>query len=121
MKKLISIFAIIMILGLFLPSAAYACGSASQKSCCEKKTSSKEQKKDCCKNKQSQEKNNSCGGKCGHSNCTSSTASFNLISINEINFKNNNLDFSPEKSKFFHSETFISSGFSTVWLPPKIK
>jgi hypothetical protein len=110
-------------LGFFLlPALGYACGTKSEKSCCKKEISSKTEKKDCCKNKQSKEKDNNCGGKCGHSNCTSSTSvNFSIISFYEIEFKNNNFDFSVEKSKFYHSETFISSGFTSVWLPPKIK
>ncbi len=59
--------------------------------------------------------------KCGHSNCTSSSSvNFSIISFYEINFKNNSFDFSSEKSKFYHSKTFISSGFHSIWLIPKI-
>ena len=108
-------------LGFFLPTSSYACGNKTEKSCCKKETSSKTEKKDCCNGKHSKDKDNSCGGKCGHSNCTTSLITFSLISLNEIQFKNNNFDFSIEKPKFYHSETFISSGFTSVWLPPKIK
>lgn len=122
MKKRLHILIIILTLGIFtLPTLSYACGTKTEKSCCAKKTTSKNEKKDCCKNKQSKEEDNSCGGKCGHSNCTASTVNFSLISFYEIEFKNNNFDFSTEKPKFYHSETFISSGFTSVWLPPKIK
>ena len=62
-----------------------------------------------------------CGGKCGHSNCTSSkSVNFSIISYYEIDFKNNSFNFSEEKSKFYHSKTFISSGFTSIWLIPKI-
>ena len=76
---------------LLMPSNSFACGTKTEKSCCKKETTSKTEKKDCCNNKQhSKDKDNSCGGKCGHSNCTSSTTvNFSIISSYEINFKNN--------------------------------
>lgn len=113
---------VIIIFGfLLIPSTTLACGTKAEKSCCKKETTSTTEKKDCCKNKQSEDKDNSCGGKCGHSNCTSSSVNFSIISLYEIEFKNNIFDFSIEKPKFYHSETFVSSGFTSVWLPPKIK
>ncbi len=122
MTRKTHILIIIFTLGFFLmPTIMFACGNKTENSCCKKDTSSKTEKKDCCKNKQSKEENNSCGGKCGHSNCTASTVNFSIISFYEIEFKNNNFHFSTEKPKFYHSETFISSGFTSVWLPPKIK
>ena len=120
MKKRLHIIIIILTLGFFLPTSSYACGTKTEKACCKKETSSKTEKKDCCNNKDSKGKNKSCGGKCGHSNCTSTSITFSIIATNEILFKNNNLGFSTQKPKFYPSETFISSGFSSVWLPPKI-
>jgi hypothetical protein len=121
MKKRLHILIIILTLGFFfLPTSTYACGTKSEKSCCKKEISSKTEKKDCCNNKQSKSKDNSCGGKCGHSNCTTSTVNFSVISFFEIDFKNNNFDFSNEKQKFYHSKTFVSSGFYSIWLIPKI-
>ncbi len=108
-------------LGFFLPTSTYACGTKIEKSCCKKETNPKTEKKDCCNGNHSKDKDNSCGGKCGHSNCTTSTVTFSLTTFNEIEFKNNSFDFSAEKPKFHHSETLISSGFTSVWLPPKIK
>ncbi|WP_160373183.1 hypothetical protein [Flavobacterium hydrocarbonoxydans] len=126
MKIRLHIIIIILTLGFFmLPTSSYACGTKTEKSCCKKETTKKSEKKsekkDCCKNKDSKDKHNSCGGKCGHSNCTPSTSvNFSIISFYEINFKNNSFDFSEEKSKFYHSKTFISSGFHSIWLIPKI-
>lgn len=108
-------------LGFFLPTVSYACGTKTEKSHCKNETSSKAEKKDCCNDKHSKDKDDSCDGKCEHSNCTTSTINFSIISFTEIQFKNNSFDFSEEKSKFYHSKTFISSGFTSVWLPPKIK
>jgi hypothetical protein len=121
-KKRLHILIIILTLGFFLsPTLSYACGTKTEKSCCKKETTSKTEKKDCCNSRNSKDKDNSCGGKCGHSNCTSSTSiNFSLISTFEIDFNSINLDFSSEKQKFYNTKTFISSGFSSVWLIPKI-
>ena len=122
MKKRLHILIIILTFGFFLsPTLSYACGTKTEKSCCKKETPSKTEKKDCCNGRNSKDKDNSCGGKCGHSNCTSSTSiNFSLISTFEIDFNSTNVDFSFEKQKFYNSKTFISSGFSSVWLIPKI-
>ena len=113
---------IFLTFGFFLlPNVNYACDIAKQNSCCATEQIEKSAKKDCCK-KSSEQENNSCGGKCGHSNCTSSApVNFSLLSFFEIEFKNNNIDFSTEELNFYYSKTFISSGFTSVWLPPKIK
>lgn len=121
MKKQLHIAIIILILGIFLmPTFNYACGIKSEKSCCNKEMSSKTESKDCCKNKKAAHQNKNCGGKCGHSNCTTISFSYPLLPLNEINFKINTFDFSTEEQNYFHSETFISSGFTSLWLLPKI-
>ena len=109
--------------GLFLaPALTYACEMKSEKSCCNKEILSKGDKKDCCK-KNNDSKNKSydraCKGKCGHSNCTTSSVQFSLAFF-EIKFKNNNFDFSEKAQNYFNSETNLSSGFHSIWLIPKI-
>lgn len=122
MKKRFHIYTIMLILGFFLlPTLTYACGTKSEKGCCNKEIAAKSAKKDCCKNNQSKDRSKDCGGKCGHSNCTTSSVNFSLISIFKMEFQNNNFDNTIEKPQFYHSKTFISSGFTSVWLPPKIK
>ena len=122
MKKKLHIYIIILTIGFFLlPNLNYACGTKIEKECCKKEISTNKVEKECCKNEKSNNKNKRCGGKCGHSNCTSSTTvNFSIISSYEVNFKNNSLDFSWEKAKFHHSKTFVSSGFYFIWLIPKI-
>lgn len=122
MKKRLHILIIILTLGFFLsPTLSYACGAKTEKFCCKKVKTFKTEKKDCCNGRNSKDKDNSCGGKCGHSNCTSSTSiNFSLISTFEIDFNSANLDFSSEKQKFYNTKTYVSSGFSSVWLIPKI-
>lgn len=115
---------LIIILGIFLmPNSAFACGKESakkEKSCCRKeKSESPTEKKSCCGEDDRSKKE--CGGKCGHSNCTStSNIYFSIITFNEIEIKNNLCVVNDKKQSFFHNEVNISSGFYSLWLIPKI-
>ncbi len=120
MKKRFHILVLVFTLGfLMLPTMNYACGTKTEKDYCKKEISSKTEKKDCCANNHSKDKDNNCGGKCGHSNCTTSFINFSLVFLNDIKF-NTNFDFSSEKQNFYISKTNISSGFYSIWLIPKI-
>lgn len=109
--------------GFFLmPTLSVACEMKSNKSCCNKEMSSKDSKKDCCKkNKDSKNTNHdgSCDGKCGHTNCITSTVHFNFAFF-DIKFKNNNFELAENEQNFIHSDAIVSSGFSSLWLIPKI-
>ncbi len=122
MKKRLLIAIIILTIGFFIvPTSNYACEIKTEKSCC-KKENTQNTKKDCCNDNNSKDKDNSCGGKCGHSNCTStSPVNLSIISYFDIEFKNINIDYYTKKSNFYYTKTFISSGFTSVWLPPNIK
>jgi hypothetical protein len=116
MKK--SYIIIILFLGIFfIPNNTFACGS--EKQSCEKELSTtKTKEKSCCDNNNDDK---GCNGSCGHSNCTTvSSVGFSLFIYNEIEFTNNNFDFSTSKSKFYHSENLLSDGFPSIWLIPKI-
>ncbi len=122
MQKRFHTFIIMLTLGFFLmPAVSFACEMKTEKACCKKEVSAKSEKKDCCKDGHSHGEQKSCEGKCGHSNCTS-TASTSTSSavLNDFSFTSNAFDFSTEKQKFQDSKTFISSGFSSLWLIPKI-
>ncbi len=123
MKKKFHLLLIILTLGHFLsPMLTYACGTKTMKrgnACCK----TEKNKKDCCKKSESKNKkdNNSCNGKCNNLNCIASTSvNFTTISFYENNFKNLYFNFLEEKLKFYHAKTLISSGFTTIWLIPKI-
>jgi len=116
MKK--SYIIIILFLGIFfIPNGTFACGN--EKDSCEKEViTTKEKEKSCCDNNNDDKE---CNGSCGHSNCTTvSSVGFSLFIYNEIEFTNNNFDFSTSKSKFYHSENLLSDGFPSIWLIPKI-
>lgn len=78
-----------------------------------------EQKK-CCKDSPSKKENKGCQGKCGHSNCTSTSVISLYAVVSATSFNYNSFDFSTEKQQFTDRKTFISSGFSSLWLIPKI-
>ena len=121
MKKQLRTIIIILTLGIFmLPTLSYACGTKSESGCCKKETTSKTEKKECCCDEHSKDKKDNCNGKCGHKNCTTSSVNLSILSLYEIEIKNNHFDFSNKKSKFHHPKTNISSGFYFIWLIPKI-
>ena len=111
---------------LLMPSISLACENSSTKHSSKKEITSETCNKDCCnkdcckKDSHSKNKNHDgCNGKCGHSNCvTTSTQSSAIFS--EIKFNNSNFSFLEKKSKFYDYETSISSGFNSLWLIPKI-
>lgn len=120
------ILLLIATIGFFLiPSLSYSCEMKSKKSCCNKETSSPtNEKMDCCKKSnpsESKDKDHDggCNGKCGHSNCVTTSTQFS-VTFFEIKFNNNNFDFSEKEQNYFNSETNLSSGFHSLWLIPKI-
>ncbi|MBF2709065.1 hypothetical protein [Flavobacterium soyangense] len=124
MRKKFHIILLIVTVGFFLmPSLTIACEMKSGKSCCNTETpNSNIEKKDCYKianHSKNKEHEDSCNGKCGHSNCTTSSVQFS-IAFFEIKFKSNNFDFSEKQQNYFNSETNLSSGFHSIWLIPKI-
>lgn len=116
---------LIVMIGFFLiPVLSSACGMKSKESCCNKEMSSSSNKMDCCKNSnhsksKDKEHDGGCDGKCGHSNCITSSIQFSFAFF-EIHFNNNNFAFSEKKQNYFNSETNISAGFYSLWLIPKI-
>lgn len=112
---------LITIVFFFTSNGSYACGMKStEMSCCKTESTSKKEIKDCCKSKNEKENNKPCGGKCGHSNCTTSSPSFTFIVTNEVKFSLNSIVLSTEKQKFYLNETTTSNGFFSLWLIPKI-
>ena len=123
MYKLLKVFVFSLFVGMFfVPTAAFACASTATKSCCKAESTKKTEKKSCCDASDSKKETKNCGGKCGHANCTSaSSVNFSVITTFDYFFKKFSIDFYSKKSIFYTSKTFISSGFISVWLPPKIK
>lgn len=124
MSKKSYIFVILITLGfLATPSVSFACGGNQfdkNNTCCQKE--SKGEIKECCKkHKDSKEKNdNDCDGKCGNSSChcVPIHITFHLPTISEaqIEFCFGELN----RASSYYNESYISSGFYSIWTPPNI-
>lgn len=103
------------------PSVTFACGSKTEKSCCKKENSKKSETKDCCKkdNQHSNDKDD-CGRECGDNSCHCPAFYFSLTTSLFQESANINFDFLDEKQNFFHIETYLPSGFHSIWTPPNI-
>jgi hypothetical protein len=133
-SKYISFLLILaVLLGQFaLPISSFACGNQAKKqtamkkdhSCCKKMTTQSEEKteSDCCKNHSSKKENkeDGCGGQCNDSSCSCPSANlcFSLPITLETPFSIGFI--ASEKSKFYYKETYFSTGFLSIWLPPVI-
>lgn len=110
-----------------MSGTSYACGKSSEKMACEKKAGSSDNssescQKDCCK-KEGASKNDEhgCNRKCDHSGCTTAGLQFSWMTTNEFEFQSNLFNFSLEKTTPYYKNISISDGFTSIWLPPKIK
>ena len=113
---------IITFVFFLMPNIASACEMKSGKSCCNKEMSSSNDKMDCCKkaNHSKGKQEEGCGGKTKHSSCSCSIFHINVILPIETEAKILCFNFLNKKDKFIDKETSISSGFSSIWLIPKI-
>ncbi|WP_336691087.1 MULTISPECIES: hypothetical protein [unclassified Chryseobacterium] len=119
-------FIILLCLAFFLiPNIGFACTKEEikkeQKSC-SKNQSTKAEKKDCCKTKscKKDKDHNDCNGKCKHSSCRCSTSSSSLSLPIPIDLKTTNHFAEIKKQKFGFKQAYYSSGYSSIWQPPKI-
>ena len=114
---------LIVMLGFFLtPTLTNACGKShtkTEKSCCNKKTSQTD-KKDCCINHTDNNQNNDgCDGKCKNHSCHCPTVCFGCTLPFTSEPKYSILVVS--KKQFFpYTNPYPSSGFHSIWQPPKI-
>ncbi len=106
----------------FMPISSYACGGCSEKQTSKKEIGSKPENNNCCDSgSNSKTKNHKgCGGKCGRSKCTCPSVINAFTFTSEFNLKNITINFSFDKEKYFNAKTFISKGFYSLWLIPKI-
>lgn len=126
MTKKFHILLIILTIGfLATPTLTYACGTKTtktEKSCCKKAKNEKDTKKNCCKksNPKGDKDNNGCDGKCNHSDCSCPTThfAFSLPFWAELRAKTYFAE--NKKTKNYYNETYLSSGFYSIWTPPNI-
>lgn len=103
-----------------MPIQAEACGMKSEK---KKHTTEKSQTKStdgCCGSQSNKKGKEGCGDKCSHSNCRCVTVISVLSSEKQEGITLNCFNFSNKKQFFDAHEDALSSGFYTIWSPPKI-
>lgn len=106
-------------LSFFLnPGHNYACNSGHQKEIAAKEENSFSKK--CCEKKTSKNEKHNCDGKCRHSGCTTSAFQFVILTSNDFDLKKDIFNFSLNNKISHYSKSDISSGFTSIWLKPKI-
>jgi hypothetical protein len=124
--KLVHYFYIV-VLGIFLlPVTSYGCVTSSskstsktEKSCCKETTKTKKAKS-CCDDQKSDRNDEPCGGKCGHSNCTSPASQSSMTFSDAFEMGYNLFAFSTKETNFNYTLYNLSSGYVFLWLIPKI-
>lgn len=114
---------LLVVLGFFMsPTTAMACNQKGEMTCCAKKSTAKKEKKDCCSKKQSSKKesHDGCNGACKNITCGGSFVYLGMTNGIQLEFNNPLFDFSTKKQNFYYSNIFVSSGYKSIWLPPKI-
>ncbi|MCA6439183.1 MULTISPECIES: hypothetical protein [unclassified Arcicella] len=119
-------FVILLCLAFFLlPDTSYACTkkvAKTEQKTCSKDQSSTAEKKDCCKTMSCKKgkHHNDCGGKCKNCSCgcINSVSSLNLHI--PLGIVTENYFAEVKKKKFDFSPAYYSSGYFSIWQPPKI-
>lgn len=126
MTQKFHILFLVLMVGFFAtPLFTYACGTKTtktEKSCCNKQKASKAEKKDCCNqaDTKNHEDSNGCNGKCKNPSCSCPTVCFYCTIPAHVEANTKNYFADCERLKFHLNENNTSSGFLSIWLPPKI-
>ena len=124
MDRIFNILFSMCLLGLFLiPVEAAACTSHTketikkEKPCCDHSSNDESKqacKKDCCKDSG---EDSGCSGNCGAKSCHNSSPTH---CIQNLKYSHSTFLFENEKSYSFYKQPYYSSGFHSIWQPPKI-
>lgn len=114
-------FFVLLFLGIFLISGnAYACGSTYKNDHSTIKRASAKCEKECCTANHKDKKHDCCHHSCKNSKCICAPPSSVFLVGSETFLQAGNYDFRNKKHQFNYPETSISSGFSSLYLKPKI-
>ncbi len=119
-------FVILLCLGFFLmPSISYACAKKAAKTeqvSCSKEQFQKAEHKSNCKDKSCKKckDGHDCDGNCKHSSCRCSTSSSSLSIPIPTDLKLTTPFAETKKQKFGFKQAYYSSGYYSIWQPPKI-
>lgn len=117
---------ILLCLGFFLlPNITFACAKKTTKvehTSCSKDQSIKSSKDDCVHDKScsTNKQHKKCDGKCKHNSCKCSTTVTSLSLPAYITFSSKKIFAETKKQKFGFKQAYYSSGYSSIWQPPKI-
>ncbi|MDP5201251.1 hypothetical protein [Flavobacterium sp. DG2-3] len=100
------------------PGYSHACNSGHQKEISTKEENSCSKK--CCEKKTSKQEKHNCDGKCRHSGCTASALQFVILTSNDFDLQKDVFNFFLKNTISSYSNSTISSGFTSIWLKPKI-
>lgn len=107
---------------LLVPVTTYACGTKShytEKSCTSNTTATNKSEKECCeKEPTTNREQTGCSDNCKMTSCHYSPASGCVMQLWEIALPT--AMYSPEKTGNWPSVFHITSGYQSIWLPPKI-
>lgn len=105
-----------------MPNHTFACGSKFKKDHSGTEMASTTGKKDCCaaSGSHKDKKHHCCHNNCKDSKCICAPSAGIFLVFNETVLKGRNYDFCNEKPKFNYPGTSVSSGFSSLFLKPKI-
>ncbi len=133
MKNIFHIVVLIFVFGVLVtPSHILACekrGSNSELACCKKSKVSDTNKKDCCANKQGVKKHCTQNPKdnskkdsddCDQNSCSCAPTSLSFTLPSTFYLENKAFNPSKVTEKSSYTETYVSSGFLSIWLPPKL-
>ncbi|PBJ13728.1 hypothetical protein [Flavobacterium sp. ACN6] len=109
---------LLLTLSFFLSPSSYACNNGHKTEITSKEKNSCSKK--CCENKHSKKEKHNCNGKCSHSGCNTSTFQSIILNSNNFDLENDVFNFSLKSTFSYYPEVTISSGFTSIWLKPKI-
>ncbi|TDG34922.1 hypothetical protein EZJ43_16340 [Pedobacter changchengzhani] len=104
-----------------IPSVTFACGSKTEKSCTKKDNPKKTISKECCEDgtHQASHKDN-CNDGCNHKSCHCVAVHYNLTILDTQEINTKNFEVLNNDQKFSYVETYLTSGFYSIWTPPNI-
>ena len=121
----IGILTLLFLRFFLMPNISYACpknATTAEKAACSKKKSAKAEHQAGCKDKSCNKckHGKGCGGNCKHNSCRCGASVTSLTIPTPIDLKAKYPFAAVKKQKFGFKEAYYSSGYYSIWLPPKI-
>lgn len=117
---------LIITLGFFsIPKQTMACSdhptsSENTQNSCPKEKSHINKEHECCKTHSCKKEKGHCTGQCSNKGCTSSTNHFAVGEVILADLESKNFFAKISNTKFNFKESYYTSAYFSIWLPPKI-